>query len=736
MPVTMHPRGNRMSIRVLLSALLAFPLLGLPLSGQAKPEDSSIIGLSSSTQHGSIAQWVSEFLSVSDYSYTKRPLDDELSADIFERYLDALDGERLFFMAGDIAAFERYRTSLDDAIEARDLRPAFDIYNVYSQRLAERTAFARAFLAAGEFDLDGDQTYRLNRDEGPWEPDAAALDAVWRQRVSNDVLRLKLAGRKMEGIIETLDKRYASGERRLQELKADDVVQSVMTAYAGALEAHTSYMDARTAENFNIQMRLSLEGIGAVLQRDDEFTLVRSIVPGGPAALSGKIKVGDRIVAVGQGKSGPMVEVVGWRVDDVVKLIRGPKNSWVRLDILPAEVGVDGKHELVSINRQKIKLEEQAAKQRIIEVPDGETTRRVGVISLPGFYEDFEGRRRDEPDYRSATRDVARLLVELKEAKVEGVVLDLRNNGGGSLREAVELTGLFIDAGPVVQVRYAGGRVQVEQDRQLGTTWDGPLAVLVNRASASASEIVAAAIQHHGRGLIIGETTFGKGTVQNLLDLDSMYRRNESPGLGQLKLTVAQFFRVNGGSTQRKGVEPDLLFPQTLDDEDYGESTYDNALPWSQISSVPHNRLAVFEPLLPLLHKRHSLRTEQDPEFRWLKEDIALYREQRGRETLSLNLESRKQERDALEARRKQREAERKALGDSVAEAAILTDDGLQANERELSEQLKREEDRDADRPDAMLREAVNVLVDAIDLLRSDRKLAALVYPQREQLDN
>lgn len=715
-----------MSIRPLLLGLLLLPMLA-----QAKPEEASAVGLSHTARHGSIAQWVSEFLSVSDYSYTKRPLDDALSEEIFKRYLDSLDGERLFFVASDIASFERYRTRLDDAIEARDMRPAFEIYNIYVQRLAERTAFARKLVAGDDIDLRGDQAYRLNRSKGDWEPDTAALDAVWRQRVTNDVLRLKLAGREMPAIRETLDKRYANTERRMRELKADDVFQTFMNAYAGAIEAHTSYMNARTSENFNIQMRLSLEGIGAVLQRDDEFTVIRSVVPGGPAALSGQIKPGDRIAGVGQGKSGPLVDVIGWRVDDVVELIRGPKDTYVRLDILPAEAGIDGKHELVTLSRQKIKLEEQAAKRRVIEVPDGDTVRRVGVISLPGFYEDFEGRRREEPDYRSATRDVARLLGELKEEGVEGVVLDLRNNGGGSLREAVELTGLFIDTGPVVQVRYAGGRVQVERDRQPGTAWDGPLAILVNRASASASEIVAGAIQDHGRGLIIGEPTFGKGTVQNLLDLDAMTRRSESPGLGQLKLTVAQFFRVSGGSTQQKGVEPDVAFPVTLDAEDYGESTYDNALPWSQIAAVPHERLADFQPLLPLLEKRHAMRAGQDIEFRWLNEDIATYREQRKREELSLNLELRKQERDGFEARRKQREAERKALGESVAEADILADDGLQSDERDVREQVAREKAAQDDKPDALMREAVNVLVDAIDLLRNDRKLAALVYPQR-----
>jgi len=720
-----NPRGIPMSIRALLLSLLLLPMLG-----HAKSETTTAVAMESTVQHGLIAQWVAEFLSVSDYSYTKRPLNDELSADIFKRYIDSLDGERLFFLASDIEGFERYRKELDDAIESRNLRPAFEIYNLYTQRLAERTAFSREFLAKGNFKLVEDAQFKLNRDKGPFEASREALDAVWKQRVSNDVLRLKLAGRDMAAIRETLDKRYSTSERRLQELKPDDIFQNFMNAYAASIEAHTSYMNARASENFNIQMRLSLEGIGAVLQRDDEYTLVRSVVAGGPAAVSAKIKAGDRIVGVGQGKSGPLVDVIGWRVDDVVELIRGPKDSFVRLDILPADAGVDGKHEIVALSRQKIKLEEQAAKQRIIEVPDGDGTRKVGIISLPGFYEDFEGRRRDEPDYRSATRDVARLLVELKEKGVEGVVLDLRNNGGGSLREAVELTGLFIDTGPVVQVRYAGGRVQVEGDRQLGTTWDGPLAILVNRASASASEIVAAAIQDHGRGLIIGEPTFGKGTVQNLLDLDSMYRRTEAPGLGQLKLTVAQFFRVNGGSTQRKGVEPDIAFPVTLDAEDYGESTYDNALPWAQIAPVSHARLADFQPLLPLLSKRHGMRTESDPEFRWLKEDIATYRGQRERGELSLNLQVRKQERDAFEARRVARDAERKALGDAVADAETVVDDGLQADERDLAEQLKREGDHDDEKPDALLREAANVLVDAINLLHSDLKLAEQVYPK------
>jgi carboxyl-terminal processing protease len=717
-------RGNTMPIR----RLIILPFLLLPLLVAAKPEPAPLLPMAPAERQVPVLRWVEQLLSGSHFHYSPRPLDDQLSQEIFKRTFDALDPERLFFLASDVEAFERYRTGFDDAIRSRNLRPVYEIFTLYRERVAERTAFARATLKS-DLDFTVDQSYQLKRSEGPWETSVAALEAAWVQRVKNDVLRLKLAGREMDAIRDTLDKRYTTYESRVRELKSDDVFQTFVNAYAGAIDPHTAYMNARASENFNISMRLSLEGIGAVLQRDDEFTVIRSIVPGGPAAMSGQVKVGDRIVAVGQGREGPMVDVVGWRIDDVVELIRGPKDSYVRLDVLPAEAGLDGKHELVTIARQKVKLEEQAAKKQIIEFPDGDATRRIGIIALPTFYQDFEGRRRDEPDYRSASRDVARLLAELRTENVEGVLLDLRNNGGGSLPEAVELTGLFIDRGPVVQVRDSTGRLMIERDQKSGVAWDGPMAVMVNRQSASASEIFAAAIQDYGRGLVIGEPTFGKGTVQNLIDLDR-FGGSEGPGLGQLKLTVAQFFRVDGGSTQHKGVLPDVAFPITLDAEDYGESAYENALPWTEIEALTYNRLAEFKPLVPLLAARHGERAGKDPEFRWWAEDIAEYRAQRKRTEVSLNLATRKAERDRDEARRKAREAERKAvLGETAADdAALAGDDGLQADERDIRAQLAREQAQD-DKPDALAREAAHVLVDAIDLLRSDRALAGQVYP-------
>lgn len=703
------------------------PLLLLAGLAQAEaPTAADDIALAPNEQQAKTAAWVSQLLSNSRFHYKPAPLDDALSSQIYDRYLESLDGDRSFFLQGDIDRFAPLRNSFDEVLRDQRLQPAFDIFNVYVQRVRERTAHARALLK-GEFEFDTDETYGYEREDAPWATSPAELDELWRLRVKNDVLRLKLAGKEMKAIRSTLDKRYANFEERVREINSEDLFQTFMNAYAGSIEPHTAYMNPRTTENFNISMRLSLEGIGAVLQRDDdEMTVIRTIVPGGPADMSGKVKVGDRIVGVGQGKSGALTDVIGWRIDDVVDLIRGPKDSWVRLDVLPAEAGLDGKHEVVLLARQKVKLEEQAAKQSVITLGEGDKAHRIGVITLPTFYQDFEGRRRDEPDYRSATRDVQKLLAELKKEKVDGLVIDLRDNGGGSLTEAIELTGLFIDQGPVVQVKDAGKRIQIESDPARGIVWDGPLAVLVNRASASASEIFAAAIQDYGRGLIIGEPTFGKGTVQNLVDLD-MFARGEKPGLGQLKMTIAQFFRIDGGSTQHKGVVPDVKFPVTLDAGDYGESAYDNALPWTRIAAAEYRSEADFAPLLPLLQSRHEARAAADREFRWWSEDVAQYRKQRAQTTISLNEATRRAERDAQEARRKQRDAERKAAGLAENDAADRADDGLQADERDVAADVARER-RGDDKPDALLRESVAILADSIDLLGADRVLAARVH--------
>src|SRR5688500_10212514 len=591
--------------------------------------------------------------------------------------------------------------------------------------------YARSLLKQDIFDFTGNEKWYYDREDAPWAKDTAELDGLWKQAVRNDWLRLKLAGKQPAEIVKTLDKRYANQAKSALELDGEDSFQLFINAYANAIDPHTDYFNPRAAERFNQSMSLSLEGIGAVLQKQDDVVVIREIVPGGPADLSKKLKPGDRVVGVGQGAGGAMEDVIGWRIDDVVEKIKGPKGTQVRLDVVPAEAVLDSKPARLLITRAKVRLEEQAAKSKVIEVPaSGDMPeRRIGVIELPAFYQDFEGRRNSNGDYASATRDVGNLLEQFKQQKLDGVVLDLRNNGGGSLNEAVELTGLFIDQGPVVQVRESGGRVAVEGDRNAGVAWEGPLAVLINRGSASASEIFAGAIQDYGRGLVIGETTFGKGTVQNLVDLDR-WPANEGQKFGQVKLTIAQFFLPGGSSTQNKGVVPDIRFPATLDATEFGESTYDNALPWTRIAAVPHTQYGNFTSLLPQLDALHNARVAKDKEFQWWSQDVAEFRTEQEKKYLSLNEAERRAERDRQVAKNKQRQEERKRLGlalDPLAED--LTDDGLAASERDVAKDAAREKAAE-ERPDPLLRESASILADAVRLLDNDRKLSAQVLPE------
>jgi carboxyl-terminal processing protease len=675
------------------------------------------------------ATWAARFLT--RFHYRRVPLDDAMSAEIWRRYLEALDGEKLFFTAADIESFRRWEKTLDDAIYDTNLEPAFAIFRTFLARVAERADHSIALLDAG-FDFTVDESLTLDRREAPWAADRAELDEIWRKRVKNDWLRLRLTGQTDDQIRTTLSRRYRNFRERWHEVDANDVFQTFMNAYASAIEPHTSYLSPRASEVFEQQMRLSLEGIGAVLSRIDDYTVVRSVVRGGPAQRSGEIRPGDRIVGVGQGKDGPVKDVIGWRVDDVVSLIRGPKGTTVVLDVLPADAPIDVKPKRVTIVREQVRLEQQAARRDLIEVPTEAGVRRIGLVTLPTFYHDFEGQRRGDPNYRSSTRDVARLIGELKREGIDGLIIDLRDNGGGSLAEATQLSGLFIDRGPVVQVRDAQGRVTVESDRNRGVAWDGPLAVLVNRTSASASEIFAAAMQDYGRALVIGQNTYGKGTVQNLIDLDQV-GENDKPRFGQVKLTVAQFFRVNGGSTQHRGVEPDIVFPSLIDPAQWGESAIDNALPWTEIAPVAIERRGEFGPLIPLLEQRHEQRVADDAEFQYLLEDVRIAEERRANRTLSLLESRRRAERDADIARAAaRREAREAASGQTAAARAAAVaraerearlDDGLTADERPID---ARDEDA-PEPPDVLAIEGANILADAIDLLKSDAVLAGKV---------
>ncbi|TZF88941.1 carboxy terminal-processing peptidase [Cognatilysobacter lacus] len=706
----------------LLALLLAAPLALLARTDGAIPNAPT-------QDQATAAKLVYGLLSDSRYAYRPRALDDALSADIYKRYLDALDPNKQFFTAQDIAKFDTYKTSLDDAIKSGDLSPAYAIFAAYRQRALARAQYARDLLKQDIFTFNGNDTYRFDRKDLPWEADDAALNAQWKESVRNDWLRLELAGKKPDEIRKTLDKRYANLVESIGELKGEDVFQSFLNSYANAVDPHTDYFTPRSADNFNLTMSNTLEGIGAVLQKQDDIVAIREIVPGGPASKTGRVKPGDRVVAVGQGTNGAMEDVVGWRIDDVVAKIRGTKGTTVRLDIVPAEAALDAKPVRVNIVRDRVRLEDQAAKAETIDVPasNGKPAQKIGVIKLPAFYQDFDARRRGDKDFASATRDVAKLLTTLRAQHVDGVVLDLRNNGGGSLDEAIELTGLFIDQGPVVQVRESGGRVTVNGDDDKQIAWEGPLAVLTNRGSASASEIFAGAIQDYGRGLIIGETTFGKGTVQTLLDLDR-WPANEAARFGQVKLTVQQFFRVSGSSTQHKGVVPDIAFPTSVDATEFGESTYDNALPWARIAAVPHTAYGNFSPILPTLEQHHAQRIAADPEFRWWTQDVEQFRKERADKSISLNEAVRRGERDEEEAKRKQRQAERAKLGLALDPLADDNDDGLQASERNIAQDLQRDKLAEK-RPDPLLREAATILGDAVGLLNADHQLSAKVLP-------
>lgn len=669
-------------------------------------------------------------LSDSRYAYRPRALDAATSKDVFKRYLEALDGSKQFFTQADVTRFAPFEANIATAIRGGELEPAFQVFAVYKQRVGERIGYARKLLKQ-DFDFSTDEKFEYDRKDVPWAASNAELDDLWRKSVKNDWLRLKLAGKQPAEIRKTLDKRYATLEKSVNELKGEDVFQFFLNSYTSAVDPHTDYFTPRTAENFNQAMSLSLEGIGAQLQRQDDMVVIREVIAGGPVAVNGTLKAGDRIVGVGQGKSGPIEDVIGWRIDDVVAKIRGKKDTQVRLEFIPAEEGVDGKHHTLVLTRQKVRLAEQAAKGETLAIPakDGEPARKVGVIKLPTFYQDFEGRRRNATDYASATRDVAKLLAGFKADKLDGVVLDLRNNGGGSLDEAIELTGLFIEQGPVVQVRESGGRVTVNSDRSEAVAWDGPLAVLINRGSASASEIFAGAIQDYGRGLVIGETTFGKGTVQNIVDLDR-WPSGETQRYGQVKLTIAQFFRVSGSSTQHKGVVPDLAFPASVDASEYGESTYDNALPWTRIASVPHTQYGNFGPLLPKLETRHAARIAADKEFQWWNEDVEQFRAEKAKKYISLNEAERRAEREKQDKQRTERQAIRKQLGldlDPLADDS--NDDGLTGNERDIVKDAAREKAAEK-RPDPLLRESASILSDAVNLLETDRPLSAQVLPQ------
>jgi carboxyl-terminal processing protease len=586
--------------------------------------------------------------------YRRAPLDDHLSSLILDRYLDAIDGGRSYFFASDIAEFEKYRYELDDAIKSGDVEPAFVIFRRYQQRSRERMAYAIDLLAKKP-DFDIDESFNFDREKEPWPANTAEMNELWRKRVKNDALSLVTAGKTWPETADLLRKRYEHVAKRMDQSKPEDVFEAFMNAFVLSLDPHSNYFSARNSEEYNIQMSLSYEGIGASLQLTDDYVTVIDVIAGGPAATSGKLAANDRITAVGEGKNGELTDVIGWRLDDVVQKIRGPGGTLVRLQLLPAGAAPGSAQKVVEFTRNRVSLEAQAAHKAMRVVQRNGHDIKVGVITVPSFYQDYDASRAGAKDYRSTTRDVQRLIGELKKDGADVLIMDLRANGGGYLPEAESLTGLFIDRGPVVQLRDTSGRIEVDDDPDPAIFYSGPMIVLVDRFSASASEIFAGAIQDYGRALIVGQQTYGKGTVQNAHPLNyTIFGRK--PELGQLNVTIGKYYRITGESTQDRGVTPDIAMPSLIDANEVGESTRDRALPWDHIEAAAFHTEGDLKPLAATLEKLHEERTANSADFRYLREDIAALDAMRNQKNLSLNLKTREAERKRLESERLDRE--------------------------------------------------------------------------------
>ncbi|MBM1145334.1 carboxy terminal-processing peptidase [Alcanivorax sp. ZXX171] len=692
--------------RKLLGVFLAALLLGgaLKVGGDLKAGPEIQGTLKPEAVHREAAEEIVDRL---DLHYRRLKFDDDLSARVLEQYLKDLDPNRLYFTRQDIDDFQVYRDQLDDQLGDGELEAGYTIFNRFQTRLEARLTEILADIEAGfdDWSFDGEEDVLVDRGEADWAADEAALDAIWRRQLKNAVLSMRLNGTEDEAIQERLTNRYESQLNRVRQNTAEDVFQTYMNALAQSFDPHTNYFTPHNSENFDISMSRSLEGIGAVLQYEDGYTKVVRLVPGGPAAKHGQLKPADRIVAVAQGDD-DMVNVIGMRLDEVVDMIRGPKDSEVRLEVIPAGSASEHDTRTIAITRNKVVLEEQAAKKEVIEFDHGGDTVKLGVIEIPAFYMDFNAFHRGDPNYTSTTRDVAELLVELRKENVDGLVIDLRNNGGGSLLEVNKLVSLFINRGPTVQVREAGGRVSVENDQYPGMLYAGPMAVLVNRYSASASEIFAGAMQDYGRALIVGDQTYGKGTVQTLLDLNH----------GKLKMTNAKFYRVSGSSNQNLGIVPDVNMPSLIDKEEVGESSLPNAMPWDEIKPADYQRYQDLVPLLPALRERHDERIQSDPEFVYVEKLRGLLRRANERHELSLNAERRQAWQHDFDD---QRLAIENTLRKHRGEEPIDKMEDL----RKLEEQraLDPEANEEPMDEDPYLRETGHILADMVGLLREQR---------------
>ena len=696
----------RRSVSAVLLAVLLFPTLAFAKSAPAEAA-LSWNDIQSKTAIEVVARLESQH-------FRRQILNDELSSELFDSYLRALDPARLFLLQSDIDSFESYRLKLDDTLHKGDLDPAFAMFRRYQQRVDERMGKVLALLKDEStlFDFSGDDALELDREKAPWPKSMAEADQLWRLRIKGAALGLHLAGKERKEIVKLLDRRHRNQLNRVRQYSGDDVFQIYMNAITALYDPHTNYFSPRTSENFNINMSLKLEGIGAVLQAEDEFTVVSRLVPAGPAAKQGELKPADRIVGVAQG-NGAFEDVIGWRLDDVVDLIRGKKGSVVRLEVIPAKASSDdAERRVIAITRNEVKLEEQSAQKRMLELNQNGRTVKLGVIDIPTFYIDFDAKRSGDPDFRSTTRDVKRLLDELLADGADGIIIDLRDNGGGSLDEVNTLVGLFIDSGPTVQIKHSSTRVFRDGKPRSSPYYDGPLVVMINRLSASASEIFAGAIQDYQRGLVVGSQSFGKGTVQSLIPLGS-----GDTSYGELKLTESKFYRISGESTQHRGVVPDIAFPEIYDTTEVGESALEHALPWDRITPVRHRVYFDLPAVLPKLEQAHESRIRKDPDFVYLNEERALIEVARKQKLLSLNEAKRRKELDESRAQRLQIENQRRVAKGQEPLTALDDEDAIDGDPtaEPKSAEPNSDDEAAADKaPDPLLTETGHILIDAL----------------------
>nr|WP_319554255.1 carboxy terminal-processing peptidase [uncultured Vibrio sp.] len=639
---------------------------------EAKLHKDDLPVLTPEVQHETASKRVTSRFTRSHYKHFS--LDDDFSKAIFERYIELLDYNRNIFTQADIDAFKNWSVELDDQLKAGNNQIAFDVYNLSMQKRFERFAYALTLLDK-KIKFDNDDELELDRSEAAWPKNESEINELWRKRVKYDALNLKLTGKEWPEIKEVLEKRYNNAMKRITQTNNEDAFQLYMNAFSRQVDPHTSYLSPRNAEQFQSEMNLSLEGIGAVLQMTDDYTVIRSLVVGGPASKSKQLGEGDRIIGVGQDGE-EIVDIIGWRLDDVVQLIKGPKGTKVNLQILPE--GAGAKSHIVTIVRDKVRLEDRAVKSEVIE-KDG---KKIGVLEVPSFYVGL-------------SKDTDKLLAEFKTKNVDGVIVDLRNNGGGALTEATALTGLFIKEGPVVQVRDSYGRIKVNADTDGQISYDGPLTVLINRYSASASEIFAAALQDYNRAIILGENSFGKGTVQQHRSLNHIYDLFDKE-LGYVQYTIQKFYRIDGGSTQNRGVAPDIAYPTPIEASETGESVEENALPWDSIDKANYTMYPSKDTLVESLAKLHNKRIADEMEFRFIKEDIEKYRQEKDNNFLSLNEKVRKDEQDSEDKLRLKRINERQA---SLGKKAFKSLEDVP---------------KDYEAPDVYLDESVSIMIDML----------------------